>query len=144
MKQSTLFLMKFLSSVIAFSIGLAIFFPATITEVLSFSLFVTIVSYVLVENIILPRMGNGTAIIVDFLITYISVWIFGNVLLDNYLQIAWGSIISAGLLAAAALLIHRFSWREILRSTRTKKHVPFQTSYGTEFSDEKTIAKKKD
>ncbi|WP_379967534.1 YndM family protein [Ectobacillus sp. sgz5001026] len=143
MKQTTFLLMKFLSSVVAFSLGLAIFFPATITEVLSFSMFVTIVSYVVVENILLPRIGNGPAAIVDFLITYMSVWIFGNVLLDSYLQMAWGSIISAVLVTVASLLLHRLSWRELLRSSRMKG-TKFSPSYGTEFSEEKTIPEKKE
>ena len=48
-----------------------------------------------VDKIILNRIGNTGAIMSDFLLTYLSVWIFGNILLDNYMQIAWGSILSA-------------------------------------------------
>ncbi len=42
-----------------------------------------------VDKIILNRIGNTGAIMSDFLLTYLSVWIFGNILLDNYMQIAW-------------------------------------------------------
>ncbi|WP_460292011.1 DUF2512 family protein, partial [Bacillus cereus] len=42
--------------------------------------FVTIVSYMFVDKIILNRIGNTGAIMSDFLLTYLSVWIFGNIL----------------------------------------------------------------
>ena len=109
MNDFTVVLIKFISCIIAFSIGLALFFPATFVQIISFSLFVTIVSYMFVDKIILNRIGNTGAIMSDFLLTYLSVWIFGNILLDNYMQIAWGSILSAIVFTLSEVIVHRFS-----------------------------------
>lgn len=108
MNDFTVVLIKFISCIIAFSIGLALFFPATFVQIISFSLFVTIVSYMFVDKIILNRIGNTGAIMSDFLLTYLSVWIFGNILLDNYMQIAWGSILSAIVFTLSEVIVHRF------------------------------------
>ena len=62
-----------------------------------------------VDKIILNRIGNTGAIMSDFLLTYLSVWIFGNILLDNYMQIAWGSILSAIVFTLSEVIVHRFS-----------------------------------
>lgn len=106
MKHSTILLIKFITCVIAFGLGLDLFFEATIIDILSFSLFVTVTSYIVGELIILPQLGKRAATVIDFLLTYISVWLFGSILFESYLQIAWGSIISAVIITGAEIFIH--------------------------------------
>lgn len=134
-------LIKFISCIIAFAIGLDLFFDATIVDVVSFSLFVTIVSFMFVDKIILERIGNNGAIMTDFLLTYLSVWIFGNILLDNYMQIAWGSILSASIFTLSEVFVHRFSkTHEQNRNERINMNGRF--AYGTEFAEEQNILDK--
>ena len=140
MNDFTVVLIKFISCIIAFSIGLALFFP-TFVQIISFSLFVTIVSYMFVDKIILNRIGNTGAIMSDFLLTYLSVWIFGNILLDNYMQIAWGSILSAIVFTLSEVIVHRFS------GSHTRHHndnirINRRFAYGTEFAEEQNILDK--
>ncbi|MED4533028.1 YndM family protein [Metabacillus fastidiosus] len=138
----TILIIKFITAVIAFAVGLDLFFDATITDILSFSLFVTIVSYIVGDKIILPRLGNRNAVVADFLFTYLSVWIIGSVLFDNYLQIAWGSIISAVIIGAAEVFVHLFLQRTIPNKPETEMHRQregnFNLAYGTEFSEEQS------
>lgn len=136
-------LFKFISAVIAFAIGLDLFFNATITEVISFSVLVTFVSYVFGDRIILPQFGKTTAVLADFLLTYFSVWIFGSVLLNNYIQIAWGSIISASILAVVEVFVHSY----IVGRTEEKETKFFlnrNLAYSTEFAEEEDLPKKDD
>ncbi|MDQ0244712.1 hypothetical protein J2S09_002283 [Bacillus fengqiuensis] len=146
MKHTTVLLLKFIICVIAFAIALDLFFDATITDILSFSVFVTLVSYMLGDRIILPNFGNVPAAIVEFLLTYMSVWIFGSILLDNYLQIAWGSIISAILITGAEIFIHLYLLN-YLAANQTKErpqiHFNRRLAYGTEFAEEQDIRDKK-
>lgn len=140
-------IIKFFGCVVAFTIGLDLFFPATVTDILSFSILVTVVSYVVGERIILPRFGPTTATIADFLLAYMSVWIFGNILLNNYLQIAWGSILSAAVIAIVESFVHRYALLYD-ETNRTKEREKRRTGYirtpeyGTEFSEETDLPDK--
>ncbi|MEH7460016.1 hypothetical protein CON65_17395 [Bacillus pseudomycoides] len=141
MSNMAVVLIKFISCIIAFAFGLALFFPATLLQIISFSLFVTIVSYMFVDKIILERIGNSAAIMSDFLLTYLSVWIFGNILLDNYIQIAWGSILSAIVFTVSEVFVHRFSHpHERYKNERINMNGRF--AYGTEFAEEQNILDK--
>lgn len=142
MNHITIMLIKFISCMIAFAIGLDLFFDETIVDIFSFSLFVTIASYMLGDQIILPRAGNTAALMIDFLFTYMSVWIFGSVLLDNYMQIAWGSILSAIIITGAEIFVHRYLMDRIATyQTIERKPFTFNRSlaYGTEFAEEQDV-----
>jgi hypothetical protein len=138
-KNAVILAIKFLSCIIAFSVGLDLFFQASFLEIISFSLFAVIVSYIFGDLILLPRLGNKAALAFDFLITYISVWVFGNIVLQNYLQIAWGSIISAVIVLGAEVFVHRhiLSPSSGTGNVQDKKAVySRRLSYETEFAEE--------
>ncbi|TYR80587.1 DUF2512 family protein [Priestia megaterium] len=142
MKLLTILLIKFVTCLIAFAIGLDLFFEATIVDIVSFSLFVTIVSYMLGDRIILPALGNMAATTFDFVLTYMSVWIFGSILLENYLQIAWGSILSAAIITAVEVLVHRYSLTHFFADRTAANQRPRfnrKLAYGTEFAEEQDI-----
>jgi hypothetical protein len=146
MKHTIILLLKFISSYLAFSIGLDLFFNADLLEISTFSLLLTIVSYLIGDRILLPRIGNGNALVADFFLVYISVWIFGPTVLNSYLQIAWGSIISAFIITGAEALIHWY----ILRSLRIERKDSRESikrnpklAYGLELAEEQEPPKKK-
>jgi hypothetical protein len=142
MQHTTILLIKFISCIIAFAIGLDLFFDATIVDILSFSLFVTIVSYMLGDRIVLPHLGNTAAIVIDFLLVYMSVWIFGDILLENYMQIAWGSVLSAIVITAAEVLVHHYLLNRISAAqTKDRQQTNFNRNlaFGTEFAEEEDI-----
>jgi hypothetical protein len=142
MRQITILLIKFVTCLIAFGLGLDLFFDATFVDILTFSLFVTIASYVLGELIILPQLGKRAAAVTDFLLTYLSVWIFGSILLDNYLQIGWGSIISATIVTVAEVFVHLFLQDRITVGQTTERRSTGMNptlAFGTEFAEEEDI-----
>ncbi len=139
MRVLTVLLMKLVVCLIAFSIGLNLFFSATITEIVSFSLLVTIVSYFLGDRIVLPILGNATASIFDFFLTYGVVWMFGSVVLNNYLQIAWGSVLSAVIITIGEVFLHYYLVQQA-RGEENRAAEPrlpdARMSYMTEFAEE--------
>ncbi|GER66154.1 membrane protein [Weizmannia acidilactici] len=140
MRNAIVLLAKFITCIVAFAVALDLFFDATITDILSFSLLVTIVSYVVGELMLLPRIGNWKAVAVDFLLVYASVWIFGNVVLDNYMQIAWGSIIAAFIILVAEIFVHRYLLNDAESRGRKGVHANRQSfAYGTEMAEEDNI-----
>lgn len=145
MRNSGVLVVKFISCVIAFTIGLDLFFDATFVDILSFSLLVTVVSYLLGDRILLPRLGNRNSLIVDFFLTYAIVWIFGSVVLDNYVQIGYGSIISAVIITGAEVFVHRTLQTDSPSAPDDRQQTGFnrKLAYGTEFAEEQDPRDKK-
>ncbi len=142
MKHTWLLLIKLVTCLIAFGIGLDLFFDATIIDILSFSIFVTLVSYVVGELVILPQLGRRAAAVADFLVSYLSVWIFGSFLFESYLQVAWGSIISAVLITVAEMFIHLLIQDHEPTTAQSHKWTPAfkpNLAYGTEIAEEENI-----
>ncbi|APH05701.1 YndM family protein [Bacillus weihaiensis] len=142
MRHSTVLVIKFITCLIAFAIGLDLFFNATFIEILSFSLFVTFATYLVGELVILPQLGRRAAAVVDFFLTYLSVWVFGSILFESYLQVAWGSIISATLITVGEIVVHLLI-EERGPATRyfENHHAPVKPhlAFGTEFAEDENV-----
>lgn len=136
MNQSLILLIKFVSSVIAFAIALDLFFEASIADIVSFSILITVVSYMLGDRMILPLLGKRNALIADFFLVYAAVWVFGSVLLHSYLQIAWGSIIAAGIISLAEIFVHRYM-ASSTEDQRKEFGLKPRLAYGMELGEEK-------
>ncbi|MCT8136731.1 YndM family protein [Anaerobacillus sp. CMMVII] len=136
MKHLNILLIKFVTSVIVFWISLGLFFEASLAVIISFSLLVTIVSYFIGDQILLPRIGKMNSVVADFFLTYIIVWVFGAIFLHSYLQIAWGSIISATLIAGSEVFVHSYILKNVKPLVREKQRT-FNQSFAFEFAEEK-------
>ncbi|PWW25860.1 uncharacterized protein DUF2512 [Cytobacillus oceanisediminis] len=140
MNNTLILLLKFVSTVIAFAIALDLFFDAAFADIVSFSLLVTIMSYMIGDRIILPRLGNRNALIADFFLVYAVVWVFGSVLLNSYLQIAWGSVIAAAIITLSEVFIHRYLLNRMEVSQEEKRSESAMNprlAYGMEAGEEK-------
>ncbi|MDM5225630.1 YndM family protein [Cytobacillus sp. NJ13] len=140
MNKTLIFILKLASSLIAFAIALDLFFDAAFADIVSFSLLVTVMSYLLGDRIILPRLGNRNALIADFFLVYASVWVFGSVLLNSYLQIAWGSIIAAGIITLSEVFVHRYILKTAAsnhQNNRKEAALNPRLAYGMEMAEEK-------
>jgi hypothetical protein len=134
-KNLNVLLMKLVAGMVVFYISLDLFFDASFIHIFSFSILLTIVSFFAGDQILLPRIGNRNALITDFLLTYLIVWIFGGILFDSYLQVAWGSIISAVLFTGAEVMVHSY----IIKHTpmENKENRPaFNRRFAYEFAEE--------
>ncbi|MCD8511385.1 MAG: YndM family protein [Bacillus sp. (in: Bacteria)] len=136
MKHLNVLVIKFLVSFLVFWISLGLFFEASLGVILSFSLLVTFVAYFLGDLVLLPRLGNNNAVIVDFFLTYLIVWIFGAFFLHSYMQIAWGSIIAATLIAGSELFVHSYILKTLpIKKIRLEKE-RFHQDFAFETSEE--------
>ncbi|WP_026694271.1 DUF2512 family protein [Peribacillus kribbensis] len=138
MRAVFILLMKFIVSLAAFYIGLDLFFDASVADIASFSAAAALLTYVLGDMIAIPRLGRSQALVIDFTLVYLSVWIFGSILLDDYGQIGWGSILSAGVFTLAEAVLHRFAFRDPeagMNGTKTRTINP-KLAYSTEMAEE--------
>lgn len=136
-------LIKFVTCIIAYAVGLDLFFDATWADIVWFSLLTTVVSYLAGDRILLSRIGNTNALIADFLLSYTIVWIFGSVLLTNYLHIAWGSIISAIIITIGEFFVHRLLLRTMPEENQNRNGATSKLAYGVEFAEEPDTLEKK-
>ncbi len=143
MKHIHVLFIKFVASLIVFWVSLDLFFDATIVDILSFSILLTVVSYFIGDQILLPRIGNLNSVIVDFFLTYLIVWIFGGILFESYLQVAWGSIISAILIAGSEVFVHSYILRTI-KPTVQERHQSFNQRFAYEFAEDQEPKSKKE
>lgn len=135
MKHLSIFLIKFIASIIIFWISLDLFFEASFVEIVAFSLLVTTISYFIGDQILLPRIGKVNSVVVDFFLTYSIVWVFGGIFFESYLQIAWGSIISATLIAGSEVFVHSYIIKNVKPIVR-KNQRSFNQSFAFEFAEE--------
>ncbi|OIK13273.1 hypothetical protein BIV60_14390 [Bacillus sp. MUM 116] len=135
-------IVKFVTCLVAYAVALDLFFDATWVDIVWFSVMMTIVSY-LGDRILLSKIGNKNTLIADFILAYMVVWIFGSVLLDNYMQIAWGSLISAIIITAGEYFVHRLLHRSIPEDSNKRNAIPDRLAYGMEMSEEHEPLKKK-
>lgn len=143
MKYLNVFLIKFVACLVIFWVSLGLFFEATLAVIVSFSLVTATISFFIGDLILLPRIGNKNAVIVDFFLTYLIVWIFGSVFFHNYLQIGWGSIIAATLTAGSELFLHSYLLKHV-KPIVSEKQPHFNQSFAFEFAEENEPKPKKD
>ncbi|WP_409305690.1 YndM family protein [Peribacillus sp. SCS-155] len=139
LKLITVLLIKFITCLAAFAIGLDLFFDANMAHIISFSFITTVFSYIIGDRFILKHFGIIAATTADFILTYVLVWLFGNILLNSYLQIAWGSIISAAIITVAELFVHIYLTSGMSQErTHTSQQANFRRNlaYGTEFGED--------
>ncbi|WP_409254216.1 YndM family protein [Bacillus sp. SCS-153A] len=135
MKIFNIIVVKFVASLVVFWVSLDLFFEATTVDIVSFSLLLTIVSYLVGDRILLPRIGKMNTLVTDFFLTYLIVWIFGGILFDSYLQVAWGSIISALLITVSEVFVHSSILENIPFEVR-ETSPSFNRSFAYEFAEE--------
>jgi len=139
----TALVLKFVTGLVAYAVGLDLFFSASWIDILSFSLTLTIISYFIGDKILLPRIGNANALVVDFFLSYAVVWLFGSVLFNSYRQIGWGSIISAIVITAGEFFVHRMLHSSVPQEGRTNNGATQKLAYGMEMAEENEPIKKK-
>jgi hypothetical protein len=135
LKNIYVLLIKFVASLIVFWISLDLFFEATLVDIVSFSLLLTVVSYFIGDRILLPRIGKMNALVTDFFLAYLIVWVFGGLLFESYLQVAWGSIISAVLIAGSEVFVHSYIVKNVQHEVSEKPR-SFNGNFAYEFAEE--------
>ncbi|RXJ04345.1 DUF2512 family protein [Anaerobacillus alkaliphilus] len=135
MKHISVLLIKFIASAIILWISLGVFFEATLAQILSFALLITVASYLIGDRVLLPRLGNRNAVVVDFFLVYLIVWIFGGIFFHNYLQVAWGSIISATLIAGSEVFVHSYILKNVSPPVRERQQ-NFSGNFAFEFAED--------
>ncbi len=88
---------------------LAVFIPvygkSTWTQTIVAAIILTLLSYILGDLWVLPKYGNGTALVVDFLIGAAFIWAMDQMLPQTRIS-GFGIIVMAGVLTLGEWLFH--------------------------------------
>lgn len=128
--------LKFLA--IAFTIYtiFGIFSGAGWVNLFWISLFVTAISYLIGDMIILRQFGNITATIADFALTFFSLFILGGLFLNANIPIITTSILSAFFITCCEPFIHSFIVNRFSPDEYERKDWRTMNQLQTEFAEE--------
>lgn len=104
---------KFSMIVAVFSIVLG-YYGFTVWNIITASVLVTGVSYIIGDLYILPRFGNVTATIADVGIAFIVLWFIGAYLFGQPDNLVTASFIAAVVIGIGEILFHRYMQHEVL------------------------------
>lgn len=118
-------------------IVLGLFFNVSFFNILATSSVLTALSY-LGDIFILPRIGNTTAAIADFVLAWVAIWLLGSTLFAGTIALGTASFISALALTAGEIFFHRYLRNQVFHQNNSENKIayfPIQ-NLQTEFSSE--------
>lgn len=131
---------KFVLFTIVLFVVFGLFYAVDFGDVLGLSLLATAIAYVLGDLIILPRYGNLTATIGDFIIAFLTIWLFGAAFIENAVPIVGAALIAAAILACGEYFYHSYI-RDHLLANETEKDEGYydRTAFNTETAEETDV-----
>ncbi len=113
MKHIIALLIKFVMVTVILSIVLGIMTSLTFGNILYLSVAVTVLSYVIGDLLILSASNNMIATIADFVIAFLAVYLFNDLVNVNMISL-WDAIISAALVGTGEWFFHRYLGKKVL------------------------------
>ncbi|EZP77023.1 hypothetical protein H839_10513 [Parageobacillus genomosp. 1] len=122
-----------------------LFLRISSAELLWFSLWMTLVAYVLGDLYLLPRFGNLSATIADFGLAFVGVWIGIGAFYDGSgAAVLNAAFFSALLVALGEVLFHAYVQRFILRGQEEESVPLFGHKWQTEMAEEFDVRREAD
>ncbi|WP_163971461.1 YndM family protein [Oceanobacillus halotolerans] len=121
--------------IIAFTVYaiFGVFHQANLINLLWISVLTTIIAYAIGDLLILRMFGNVVASFADFGLTFVSLWVLGNMFIWGNIPIITLSLISAFLIACSEPFVHGFVVNKI---TGTRHDNRTLNQLQTEFAEE--------
>jgi|SRR5699024_3200429 len=107
-------LIKFVMCLAVLWIVLGVFYNITFGHVLTLSLIITGVSFVLGDLYLLPRFENWGATIADFFLALAIIWLYSITFIDAIFPAVTAAALSALILSVGEIFFHRYVDSQIL------------------------------
>lgn len=95
MKYALALIIKFVIHLAVLMMILGGFYGITFANILSISLLLTGISFIIGDLIILPNFDNTIAAVADFFLAFIGVWVLGYLLIIESINLGISSFVSA-------------------------------------------------
>jgi uncharacterized SAM-binding protein YcdF (DUF218 family) len=136
---------KFLMTTAVLWIVLGLFFGVTFGDIIMTSIILTVVAS-LGDLFILPRIGNTSASIADFALTWAIVWMVGSNMYGDGIAIGTAGFVSAIAITVGEVFFHRYLKNLVFKDEKYKesKVAYFPTNYQTELGSDNGDVRPKD
>lgn len=122
-----------ITAILWFILGL--FFGVDFGEIITISVILTPLAYVIGDLLILRNFNNTIATLADFGISFITIWIIGMAIINEPISIALASLISSIAIAVGEWFYHYYVNNQVFEGEdRDKK--PLNEAFSTEFAEE--------
>lgn len=136
MKHVIPLLIKFVLITAVLWVVLGLFYDVSIGDLLLTSIILSVVSY-LGDVFVLPNVSNFWATIGDFGITFVGIWLVGQLFIEENINLADASLISAFFIALGEIIYHRYMKNKFAENDIMTLPSDFSISrMQTEFSSE--------
>lgn len=140
MKYGRAFLLKWIvTAVVLFSIFSA-FYGASLMNILIMSILVAGVAFFAGDLFILPRFGNLVAVVADFMLAALTIWIVSSLLIRVGTNTTIASFTAAGMLTVTEPFFHLYMLNRYFSSDETEDdnqyRVLHEPGLQTEFAQE--------
>lgn len=113
------------------------FYGISFANILSMSLLITGISFIIGDLIILPSFEHTIAAIADFFLALIGVWFLGYLLITEPINLGIASFVSAVFITIAEVFFHRYMEQRIFTKEKIATHLNQRSpQFQTEISEE--------
>lgn len=114
MKHVINLFMKFILFFVILYVVQSVINGSSVNSVLTISISLTILSYLIGDLWILPSMGNTVATLVDFILAFIGIWVIGNTWISPFYPWASIALTSAVIIAVGEWFFHKYIVRRVV------------------------------
>ncbi|PAV27946.1 hypothetical protein CIL05_18915 [Virgibacillus profundi] len=131
-------LIKFVMCTAVLWVVLGMFYGVSFGDILTISVLLTGVSYVVGDLFLLPRFENWGATLADLGLAFMGTWYLGLFLIEGNIALGNAAIISALIIAAGEFFFHKYMANEVLTEEviRSDEEKELIRQYQTEHSEE--------
>lgn len=134
MKYALALIIKFVIHLAVLMMILGGFYGITFANILSISLLLTGISFIIGDLIILPNFDNTIAAVADFFLAFIGVWVLGYLLIIESINLGIASFVSAVFITIVEVFFHQYMVQHIF--AKEFMVLPPSPQFQTEISEE--------
>lgn len=125
-----------ITAILWFVLGL--FYGVDFGEIITISIILTPLAYVIGDLLILRYFNNTAATLADFGLSFITIWIIGVAIINEPISVAAASLISSVAIAIGEWFYHYYVNNQVFEGD-SKDHRTLNEAYSTEFAEEMDV-----
>lgn len=122
-----------ITAILWFVLGL--FYGVDFGEIITISIILTPLAYVIGDLLVLRYFNNTTATIADFGLSFITIWLIGVAIINEPISVTTASLLSSIAIAIGEWFYHYYVNNQVFEGESKDKR-PLNETYSTEFAEE--------
>lgn len=131
-------IIKFIMVTAVLWVILGLFFGVDFGEIITISVILTPLAYVIGDLLVLRYFNNMMATIADFGLSFITIWLIGAAVINEPISVATASLISALAISVGEWFYHSYVNAQVFDG-QNKDNRTLNESFSTEFAEETDV-----